>query len=232
MILSRNNVQISGQGQRSMVFAHGFGCDQHMWEAVAPAFESDFRIVLFDHMGAGQSDLSAYDSEKYGSLDGYAQDIVEIGRELELQDAVFVGHSVSAMIGALASLQAPGMFSDLVMVGPSPRYINDEGYIGGFSREQVVTHGARDEAIRFRAATTPTSFVLSVANAGPPLDAKTRESLFQPFFRGGARPSRNGLGLGLFIVKEIAEAHGGTIEVESSAEETRFVFSMPLARPE
>jgi sigma-B regulation protein RsbQ len=137
LVLSRNNVQISGQGQRSMVFAHGFGCDQHMWDAVTPAFESDFRVVRFDHMGAGQSDLSAYDSGKYGSLDGYAQDVVEIGRELELQDAVFVGHSVSAMIGALASLQAPGMFSDLVMVGPSPRYINDDGYIGGFSREQV-----------------------------------------------------------------------------------------------
>lgn len=137
MILARNNVKISGLGQRAMVFAHGFGCDQHMWDAVAPAFESEFRVILFDHVGAGRSDLSAYDSGKYGTLHGYADDVVEIGRELALQDAVFVGHSVSAMIGALATLKAPGMFSDLVMVGPSPRYIDDEGYTGGFSSQQV-----------------------------------------------------------------------------------------------
>ena len=120
-----------------MVFAHGFGCDQHMWDAVAPDFERDFQVILFDHVGAGQSDLSAYRSEKYGTLGGYAQDVVEIGRELGLNDAVFVGHSVSAMIGALATLQAPAMFSDLIMVGPSPRYLDDVGYTGGFSREQI-----------------------------------------------------------------------------------------------
>jgi sigma-B regulation protein RsbQ len=137
MILNRNNVQVCGNGERAMMFAHGFGCDQHMWDAVAPAFESDFRVVLFDHVGAGRSDLSAYSSEKYGSLAGYAQDVVEIGLELGFHDAVFVGHSVSAMIGALATLQAPGMFSDLVMVGPSPRYLNDEGYAGGFSEDQI-----------------------------------------------------------------------------------------------
>jgi sigma-B regulation protein RsbQ len=137
MVLDRNNVNISGLGQRSMMFAHGFGCDQHMWDAVAPAFEADFRVILFDHVGAGRSDLSAYDSGKYDSLAGYADDVVEIGRALALEDAVFVGHSVSAMIGALASLKAPGMFTDLVMVGPSPRYLDDEGYTGGFSRAQV-----------------------------------------------------------------------------------------------
>lgn len=137
MILSRNNVQIRGSGQRAMVFAHGFGCDQHMWDAVVPAFETDFRVILFDHVGAGQSDLLAYNSQKYGTLAGYAQDVVEIGGELGLANAIFVGHSVSAMIGALATLQAPGMFSDLVMVGPSPRYLDDAGYIGGFSSEQI-----------------------------------------------------------------------------------------------
>jgi sigma-B regulation protein RsbQ len=120
-----------------MMFAHGFGCDQHMWTAVAKAFEPDFRVVLFDHVGAGRSDLSAYDPEKYSTLDGYADDVVEIGQALDISDGVFVGHSVSAMIGALASIKAPGMFSDLVMVGPSPRYIDDEDYVGGFSREQV-----------------------------------------------------------------------------------------------
>ena len=137
MILRRNNVQISGKGQRAIMFAHGFGCDQHMWDAVAPAFETDYRVILFDHVGAGGSDLSAYSSDKYGALAGYARDVVEIGRELGLQNAVFVGHSVSAMIGALASIDAPDMFADLVMVGPSPRYLDDGDYSGGFSQDQI-----------------------------------------------------------------------------------------------
>lgn len=137
MLLKRNNVKVSGAGSRAMMFSHGFGCDQNMWTPVAREFERDFRVVLFDHVGAGQSDLAAYDREKYASLDGYADDIIEIGRALDLRNAVFVGHSVSAMIGALASIKAPDMFSDLVMVGPSPRYIDDEGYTGGFTPEQV-----------------------------------------------------------------------------------------------
>lgn len=120
-----------------MVFAHGFGCDQNMWRLVAPAFEADFRTVLFDHVGAGGSDISAYDSDKYATLLGYAEDLIEICRELGLRDAVFVGHSVSAMIGALASLRAPELFSTLVMVGPSPRYIDDGDYVGGFSETQI-----------------------------------------------------------------------------------------------
>jgi sigma-B regulation protein RsbQ len=134
----RNNVQISGTGPTAMMFAHGFGCDQNMWRYVAPAFEDQFRIVLFDHVGAGGSDLSAYDSQKYSSLAGYADDIVEIGNELELDGAVFVGHSVSAMIGLLASFKAPDMFKSLVMIGPSPRYIDDESYVGGFKEEQIA----------------------------------------------------------------------------------------------
>jgi sigma-B regulation protein RsbQ len=121
-----------------MVFAHGFGCDQNMWRFVEPAFEQDFKVILFDHVGAGGSDLSAYDPRKYSSLSGYADDVVEIGRELDLKDAVFVGHSVSAMIGVLASLKAPGMFGRLVLVGPSARYIDDVGYVGGFSEKQIV----------------------------------------------------------------------------------------------
>jgi len=137
MILRRNNVNILGEGSRTIVFSHGFGCDQHMWGKVAEALAPDYRIILFDHVGAGRSDLAAYDREKYSNLAGYADDVVEIGRELQLHDAVFVGHSVSAMIGALATLKAPDMFSDLVMVGPSPRYIDDGSYIGGFSRAQV-----------------------------------------------------------------------------------------------
>ena len=136
-VLRRHNVKISGSGDRTMVFAHGFGCDQTMWKPVARNFEKDFRVVLFDYLGHGRSDLTAYTAKRYSSLDGYAQDVVEIGRVLDLRGAVFVGHSVSAMIGALASLAAPGMFTELVMVGPSPRYIDDSDYRGGFSRSQV-----------------------------------------------------------------------------------------------
>lgn len=137
MVLVRNNVTVSGRGARSMMFSHGFGCDQSMWTDVARQFEDDFRVILFDHVGAGRSDLEAYDSRKYSTLDGYADDVVEIGRALDLRGAVFVGHSVSAMVGALASINAPDMFSELVMVGPSPRYLDDDGYVGGFSEAQI-----------------------------------------------------------------------------------------------
>ena len=136
-ILSRNHVQVSGSGTRAMVFAHGFGCDQNMWRFVAPAFESDFRVIAFDHVGAGRSDLAAFDPDKYANLQGYAGDLVEIGEALDVRQGVFVGHSVSAMIGLLASLKAPEMFDALVMVGPSPRYIDDDGYRGGFSASQI-----------------------------------------------------------------------------------------------
>lgn len=136
-VIRRNNVNVSGFGPRTMMFAHGFGCDQHMWAPVAREFERDFRIVLFDYVGHGRSDLAAYDADRYSTLDGYVEDVVEIGRALSLSDAVFVGHSVSAMIGALATLKSPGMFSGLVMVGPSPRYINDGDYRGGFSPAQI-----------------------------------------------------------------------------------------------
>lgn len=136
-VLKRNNVQITGTGERAMVFAHGFGCDQNMWRMVAPAFEADFRTVLFDQVGSGASDLSAYSPQKYGSLRGYSDDLLEIGLELGLRDAVFVGHSVSAMIGVLASLADPLLFFDLVLVGPSPRYIDDGAYHGGFAASDI-----------------------------------------------------------------------------------------------
>jgi sigma-B regulation protein RsbQ len=136
-VIERNNVHIRGSGERTMVFAHGFGCDQNMWRFVEPAFEGEFRTVLFDHVGAGGSDLKAYDKSKYASLAGYADDVVEIGREVCLKDAVFVGHSVSCMIGVLAAQKAPDMFGKLVMVGPSARYINDGDYVGGFSEKQI-----------------------------------------------------------------------------------------------
>jgi sigma-B regulation protein RsbQ len=135
--LFRNNVHAASTGAPAMMFAHGFGCDQNMWRYVAPAFEDRFRVVLFDHVGAGGSDLRAYDSQRYSTLSGYAEYVLEIGEELGLKDAVFVGHSVSAMIGLLASLKAPNMFQSLVMVGPSPRYIDDGNYVGGFTEQQI-----------------------------------------------------------------------------------------------
>jgi pimeloyl-ACP methyl ester carboxylesterase len=120
-----------------MVFAHGFGCDLHMWRYVAPAFEPDHRVVLFDHVGAGGSDLAAFDADRYATLDGYAGDVLEICAELGLQDVVFVGHSVSAMIGVLAAVREPSRFAKLVLVGPSPRYVDDDGHVGGFSRADI-----------------------------------------------------------------------------------------------
>ncbi|WP_245852836.1 alpha/beta fold hydrolase [Blastococcus aggregatus] len=138
-VLQRNCVRLGGTPDgRPMMFAHGFGCDQEMWRFVVPAFEDDHRIVLFDHVGAGHSDLSAYDHAAYDSLRRYADDVVEICRELDLRDVVFVGHSVSAMIGVLALQSAPEHFGALVMIGPSPRYVDDGDYTGGFSRTDIA----------------------------------------------------------------------------------------------
>lgn len=120
-----------------MLFAHGFGCDQVMWRHVVPRFEDRYRTLLFDHLGAGGSDLSAYDPDRHASLDGYADDVVAIVRELDLREVIFVGHSVSSMIGVLAANREPERFAALVLVGPSPRYIDDEGYVGGFGRADI-----------------------------------------------------------------------------------------------
>ena len=137
-VLERNNVTFNGvEDGRPMVFAHGFGCDQNMWRHVWPEFAEDHRIVLFDHIGNGGSDSSAFDPSRYATLDGYAEDVLEICRELDLTDVVFVGHSVSAMMGVLAAAAEPNRFGKLVLVGPSPRYIDDEGYAGGFTREDI-----------------------------------------------------------------------------------------------
>jgi sigma-B regulation protein RsbQ len=121
-----------------MLFAHGFGCDQNMWRFVTRAFEDDYRIVLFDYVGSGKSDLQAYSAERYGELDGYAQDVLDICAELELSDVIFVGHSVSGVVGMLASIREPERFDRLILVSPSPCYINDEsGYVGGFERADI-----------------------------------------------------------------------------------------------
>jgi sigma-B regulation protein RsbQ len=138
-IVDRFNVTVSGppDGQ-PMVFAHGFGCDKHMWRFVAPQFEDAFRVILFDHVGAGGSDLGAFDADRYTSLAAYAEDVLIICRELDLNDVIFVGHSVSAMIGVLAATAEPERFAKLVLVSPSPRYIDDGPYVGGFTETDIA----------------------------------------------------------------------------------------------
>jgi sigma-B regulation protein RsbQ len=135
--LKQNNVRVLGNGPRTMVLAHGFGCDQGMWRYFVPAFEKDYRLVLFDYVGHGGASTSAFDRTRYSELAGYADDILAICETLAIRDAVFVGHSVSAMIGVLAAGKDPSRFSSLVMIGPSPRYVNDGDYVGGFSREDI-----------------------------------------------------------------------------------------------
>ena len=137
-VLVRNNVTVSGNPDgRPVLFAHGFGCDQNMWRFVVPSFEDRYRTVVFDYVGAGGSDMSAYDPDRYGSLQGYARDVVEICEALDLREVVFVGHSVSSMIGVLAAAAAPERFGALVLVGPSPRYLDDDGYVGGFTEADI-----------------------------------------------------------------------------------------------
>jgi sigma-B regulation protein RsbQ len=137
-VLHRNNVKVFGRGTQPMLFAHGFGCDQNMWRFVTPAFADDYKIVLFDYVGSGKSDLAAYDAERYSTLGGYASDVLDVCHALNLHDVIFVGHSVSGMVGVLAANREPEMFERLIMIGPSPRYINEApDYVGGFERSDI-----------------------------------------------------------------------------------------------
>lgn len=136
-IIERNNIKVSGLGDETILFAHGYGCDQRIWKSVAPAFEKDYEVVLFDHVGAGHSDLSKYDRTKYSTLWGYADDLAEIVEALDINGAVFVGHSVSTMIGILAAIKNPKLFKRLILIGPSPCYFNEMGYDGGFSYDAI-----------------------------------------------------------------------------------------------
>ena len=148
-MLDRHNVRVSGSGERAIVFLHGFGCDQNMWRFVAPRFEDGFRVVTLDYIGMGGTDPGAFDAEKYASLDGFADDVLAVAEALDLKGAVLVGHSVSSMIAAIAVRRAPERFGRLVMVSPSPRYIDEVGddgavlYRGGFSAAEI------DELLEF-----------------------------------------------------------------------------------
>ena len=136
-ISSRNNIRVFGNGTQPMLFAHGFGCDQNMWRYLTPAFEEDYKIILFDYVGAGKSDKTQYNQERYSDLHGYAQDVLDICEALQLKNTIFVGHSVSSMIGLLAAIDHPEYFSSLIMLGPSPSYINEGEYKGGFEKKDL-----------------------------------------------------------------------------------------------
>jgi sigma-B regulation protein RsbQ len=136
-VLQRNNVMVSGEGPATVVFAHGFGCDQNMWRLLVPTFADQFKVVLLDLVGSGKSDLGAYDRKKYDSLQGHADDLLEIIDAVGPGKVLFVGHSVSAMIGMLADIKAPEKFAGHMMVGPSPCYINEGDYMGGFERSDI-----------------------------------------------------------------------------------------------
>ncbi|WP_088894019.1 alpha/beta fold hydrolase [Leptolyngbya ohadii] len=138
-VVKRNNVEVLGQGKQTIIFAHGFGSDQTAWRRQVAAFQPDYRIVLFDHVGAGKSDMAAYSPRRYSSLYSYAEDLLELCAELKLTEAILVGHSVSGMVSLLAALIDPSRFSQLIFVGASPRYVNDpaSNYIGGFEQADL-----------------------------------------------------------------------------------------------
>ncbi|WP_052810545.1 alpha/beta fold hydrolase [Variovorax paradoxus] len=133
----RHQIRADGRGPATLFFAHGFGCDQNMWRLLEPEYRGRYRTVVFDLVGSGASDLSAFDTHKYSTLEGHARDVAEIVKEYREGPAVFIGHSVSAMIGALADLANPGLIAAHAMVSPSPCYINDGDYIGGFERADI-----------------------------------------------------------------------------------------------
>lgn len=168
-----------------MMLAHGFGCDQNMWRFVAPAFADDYRLLLFDHIGAGGSDLTQYDPERHSSLEGYAEDVVALAREARVAGGVFVGHSVSAMIGLLAARTAPELFEALVLIGPSPCYINDGDYVGGFERDQIeeLLEFLDNNHLGWSQAMAPTI----MGNAERP---KLAEELTESFCRGDPEITR------------------------------------------
>lgn len=137
-VLRRNHVQVIDGSGPTLVYGHGFGCNQSMWADITPAFKDTHRQVLFDYVGSGGSDLSAFDQHRYSELQGYAQDLLDVCDALGLtRDVVLVAHSVSCSIGMLAAIERPALFRHVVMVGPNPCFVNDPPYVGGFEREDL-----------------------------------------------------------------------------------------------
>jgi sigma-B regulation protein RsbQ len=136
-VLKTFNVNVFGNGTQAIVFAHGLGCDQSVWQYITPAFTATYKVILFDYIGSGKSNISCYHKERYSSLEGYANDLIDICTALNVKDVIFVGHSVSSMIGLLAAIRQPSLFSQLIMIGPSPYYLNEPPYMGGFDKEDI-----------------------------------------------------------------------------------------------
>lgn len=137
-IYFRNNIKIFGEGEQTLVFGHGFGCSQTIWKYMVPFFSDDYRIVLFDYVGSGKSDCLSYDTNRYHNLHGYAEDLLEVLTALDSGPVIFIGHSVSGMIGLLAAVQKPELFKSLIMIGASARYLNElPDYYGGFDAHDI-----------------------------------------------------------------------------------------------
>lgn len=136
-VLKRNNVRVTGRGEQAIIFAHGFGCDQNVWRYLITEFENSYRIIVFDFVGSGQSDLTAYNSQRYSSLDGYALDVIEVLEKINLKSVIFIGHSVACMIGMKAAIARPEYFQSLIFVAPSPCYMIDDSYNGGMERAHL-----------------------------------------------------------------------------------------------
>lgn len=189
-IVQRNNVVVEGDGPRTLVFAHGFGCDQRIWHRLIPGFLPEYRVVLFDYVGAGGSDHAAYDSHRYRTLNGYALDVVEVAAALDLQQAIFIGHSAGAMNGVLASIAAPQHFERLVLLAPSPRYLNDPpAYYGGFERRDIdallelMDHNFLGWAHSFaNIATANGDFATELANGFRAADTRTLRQFAEAIF--------------------------------------------------
>ena len=177
-IAKRNNVHLLGKGHKTMILAHGFGCDQNMWRFLIPMFADHYRIILFDLVGSGLSDITAYDPDKYKTLEGYADDLIEIIQEFSASPVIFIGHSVSAIIGLIATIKAPEHFSANIMVGPSPSYINDGDYVGGFEKEDIneLIAAVEDNYLGWSSAIAP-------AIMGSPTQPELSEDLTNSFCR-------------------------------------------------
>lgn len=137
-VIQRNHVTVQGQGDQTLLLAHGFGCDQTIWQSVIAELAVNYRIITFDYVGCGASLLEHYDVQRYSDFDGYVTDLIEVCDALELQKICYVGHSVSGAIGMLAAIKRPDLFAQLILIGPSPRYLNDDsGYLGGFEQQDI-----------------------------------------------------------------------------------------------
>lgn len=132
-----HNVRVTGSGEEVVVLGHGFGSDQSVWKQVISHFVDDYKLVLFDNLGAGTTDPDYFSFDRYSTLQGYAYDLLAILEHLQVSSCIYVGHSLMGMVGCLASIEQPTLFRKLILVSASPRYLNDVNYFGGFEQEDL-----------------------------------------------------------------------------------------------